>query len=147
MHQIRFVSRKVVAAHIPVPGAILISIHDRSEPPITPLDGWAEVLTLRFHDTDGSQMGLEVFSDDQAREVLQFVDAHRECPEVVVHCQQGHSRSAAIALYLAEKYRSPCFQDQILATKTTWLFYNRLVYFRMLDVDRRFFSFPRQVSR
>ena len=146
MHQIRFVPRKMAAAHTPVPGAVLISIHDRSEPPLTPLEGWADVLTLRFHDTDGSQMGLEVFSDAQAREVLQFVDAHRDCPEVVVHCQMGQSRSAAIALYLSEKYRSPCFKEQSPVTKASWLFYNRLVYFRMLDIDRKFFPSPRQVS-
>jgi len=134
MRSIRFISRKAAAALQPGPGAVLIAIHDRSEPPLTPRHGWTDVLPQRFHDTDGSLMGLEVFSDAQAREVLAFAARHPGA-ELVVHCQQGQSRSAAVALYLAEKYGAPCYQEQVPVTRQTWKFYNELVYRRLASAD------------
>jgi predicted protein tyrosine phosphatase len=134
--QVRFLSRRAAADMQPQPGAVLISIHDRSEPPLTPRAGWAAVLVQRFHDTDGSLMGLEVFSNDQAREVLAFAQQHQDCPELTIHCQQGSSRSAALALFLSEKYGVPCYQEKRLVTRATWKFYNRMVYERTKLVDR-----------
>lgn len=137
MNRIRFVSRRTAAALQPVAGAALISIHDRSEPALELLPGWADVLVQRFHDTDGSLMGLEVFSEEQAREVLAFAAQHQGCAELAVQCHAGHSRSASIALYLSEKYEVPCYQEQAPATRASWKFYNRLVYQRMSQVDRQ----------
>lgn len=136
MKKIRFLSRRAAADLQPQLGAVLISIHDRSEPPLAPRAGWAAILVQRFHDTDGSQMGLEVFSDEQAREVLAFALQHQDCPELVIHCQQGSSRSAALALILSEKYGVPCYQEKRRVTRATWKFYNRLVYERTKLVDR-----------
>ena len=136
MRHVRFLSRRAAADLQPHPGAVLISIHDRSEPPLTPRAGWAAILVQRFHDTDGSQMGLEVFSNDQASEVLKFAQQHQDCPELTIHCQQGSSRSAALALFLAEKYGVPCYQGTKRVTRTTWKFYNRMVYERTKLVDR-----------
>jgi len=135
MQHIRFLPRRVAAAYRPVPGAVLISIHDRSEEPLTAQDGWAAVLVQRFHDTDGEQLGLEVFSDAQAREVLDFVELHQGCTELVVHCSLGQSRSAAVALYLSEKYGVPCFKEQVRVTWENWRIYNRLVYRRLHNAD------------
>lgn len=135
MKQVRFLSRRATADLQPQPGAVLISIHDRSEPPLTPRAGWAAVLVQRFHDTDGSLMGLEVFSNDQAREVLAFAQQHQGCPELTIHCQQGSSRSAALALFLSEKYGVPCYQEKTPVTRATWNFYNRMVYERTKMVD------------
>jgi predicted protein tyrosine phosphatase len=135
MKHIRFLPRTVAAAYRPEPGAVLISVHDRSEPPLTPQEGWADVLVHRFHDTDGDLMGLEVFSEAQARELLAFVERHQDCPELVVHCSLGQSRSAAIAIYLSEKYDVPCFKEQVQVTWETWKLYNRLVYRRLHNAD------------
>jgi predicted protein tyrosine phosphatase len=80
-------------------------------------------------------MGLEVFSEAQAREVLAFAARQHGCMELAVQCHAGHSRSAAIALYLSEKYGVPCYQEQAPATRDSWKFYNRLVYDRLSLVD------------
>lgn len=136
MRRVRFLSRRAAAALQPAPGAVLISIHDRSEPPLAPRAGWADVLVQRFHDTDGSLMGLEVFSNEQARELLSFARTHQGCSELVVHCQQGRSRSAAIALFFAEKYGLPCHQEKTPVTRATWTAFNRMVYERLKLVDR-----------
>jgi predicted protein tyrosine phosphatase len=133
---VRFLSRRQAAETRPRAGAVLISVHDRSEPPLTPLAGWSDILVQRFHDTDGSLMGLEVFSNEQARELLSFVQAHHDCSELVVHCQQGSSRSAAIALFFAEKYGVPCHQVKKPVTRATWKFFNRMVYERLKMVEK-----------
>jgi predicted protein tyrosine phosphatase len=135
MQNIRFLPRAVAAAYRPAPGAVLISIHDRSESPLTPQEGWAEVLVQRFHDTDGEQIGLEVFSEAQARELLGFVEGHQSCSELVVHCSLGQSRSAAVALYFSEKYGVPCYKERVPVTWENWRLYNRLVYRRLYNAD------------
>lgn len=135
MNRIRFLPRVVAGAYRPADNSILISIHDRSEPPLTPQPGWASVLVQRFHDTDGTIMGLEVFSVEQAREILSFVEQHRDCDELIVHCQMGQSRSAGVALYLAEKYGVPCFKESVPVTWENLKVYNRLVYRRLMNVD------------
>lgn len=136
MRHIRFLPRRVAAAYRPEPGAVLISIHDRSEEPLTPQEGWAAVLVQRFHDTDGEQLGLEVFSDEQARALLAFVASHENCAELVVHCSLGQSRSAAVALYLSEKYDVPCYKEQARVTWENWRIYNRFVYRRLHTADQ-----------
>lgn len=128
MQKVTFLPRSVAARWLPQPGSVLISIHDRSEAQLTPQPGWSDVLYLRFHDTDGQQMGLEVFSPAQAQQVLDFVSAHQDCSELVVHCSMGHSRSAAIALFVAETHGVPCFKEQTPVTALSWKSYNRKVY-------------------
>lgn len=131
MNRIRFLPRPVAERYIPAANSVLISIHDVSEAAATLQPGWLDVLVLRFHDTDGQQMGLEVFSETQAREVLAFAQRHQECDELVVHCQMGHSRSAAIAIYLSERYGAPCFKEQRAVNWESWKSYNKLVYRRL----------------
>lgn len=135
MNRIRFLPRVVAGAYRPAANAVLISIHDLSEPPLTPQSGWEAVLFQRFHDTDGTLMGLEVFSVEQARGILAFADKHSDCDELVVHCQMGQSRSAAVALYLSEKYGVPCFKQAAPVNWENLKVYNRLVYRRLMNVD------------
>lgn len=135
MKKIRFLPRVVAGAYKPPAGSVLISIYDRSEAPLTPQEGWDAVLYQRFHDTDGTIMGLEIFSAEQAQEVLDFVSKHSACDELIVHCQMGQSRSAGIALYLAEKYEVPCFKENTPVTWENWKVYNKLVYRKLMNAD------------
>lgn len=107
--------------------ALLISVYDRSDGPLFDVKGWQEVLRLRFHDTDGSQLGLEVFSDAQAHEILAFLERNADCEHIFVHCAAGQSRSAGIALVLGEALSVPTFRkDSPLRANDP--FYNRKVY-------------------
>lgn len=132
--RVTFVPRSVAAQWAPRPESALISIYDRKEQPLQPQGGWDAVLYLRFHDTDGSQGGLEVFSPEQARCILDFVQQNAQKQELVVHCQMGQSRSAAVALFLAELAQVPCFQEGNPVTAAKWPFYNRKVYGTLYDV-------------
>lgn len=135
MKHIRFLPRVVAEQYVPAPNSVLISIHDRSEPPMVAQPGWRDVLVLRFHDTDGQQMGLEVFTQHQARTILAFAERYKDCAELVVHCQMGHSRSAAVAIYLSEKYGVPCFKEQRPVNWESWKSYNKLVYRQLHTED------------
>lgn len=117
-----------VLERIPPPaGAILISVYDRSEQPLDAHEGWKDVLKLRFHDTDGSQLGLEVFSAAQAAAVLDFLERNSDATEVFVHCAAGQSRSAAIAMFIGESQGLPVFK-QNLPLPSSYSLYNRKVY-------------------
>ena len=138
MDKVIFLSRKHAALYRPVAGASLISIHDRSEPQLEPVPGWAEELYLSFHDTDGLSLGLDVFTVEQARQVGQFAERHSGMSELVVHCSMGHSRSAAVALFLSEKYQVPCFKgvaEPVPVTRKNWPYFNRRVYETLVLVD------------
>ena len=128
MDRVIFLPRAIAAQWRPKPGSVLVSIHDRSEEPLKPQPGWTDTLWLRFHDTDGQLMGLEVFDTDHAQRLLTFVKQHVDAPELVVHCQMGQSRSAAVALYFAEREGVPCFKEQTPVSFANWNQYNRKVY-------------------
>jgi predicted protein tyrosine phosphatase len=120
-------SRPLIEKSNPPAGAVLISIYDRSDGPVSLQDGWQDVLGLRFHDTDGSQMGLEVFSTEQAQAILDFLSRNTNCAEIYVHCAAGQSRSAAVALALAEAMGVPATRQR---QPMRWNdpYYNRKVY-------------------
>lgn len=119
--------RLLIEKLAPPAGALLISVHDRSDGPVPLQLGWKDVLHLRFHDTDGSQLGLEVFSDAQAQEILSFLEQNSDCEHIFVNCAAGQSRSAGIALCLAEAMDVPAFRGRV-QMKPNDSYYNRKVY-------------------
>lgn len=135
MHNVTFLSRALAAKHTPVEGSVLISIHDKSEPQFVPGDGWTDVLYLSFHDMDVDTLGLDMFSVDQARQILDFADRHQRSPQIVVHCQMGQSRSGAVAMFLSEKYGVPCFKQTTPVSYLNYKIYNKLVYRVLHNVD------------
>lgn len=138
MNKITFLPRYQAEQYRPESGASLISIYDRSEARLEPGPGWADVLYLRFHDTDGRIMGLEQFTLEHAQQVCQFAESHKDLNELVVHCAMGRSRSAAVALFLAEKYHVPCFRgvtEPVPATWLNWPYFNRQVHTQLVLAD------------
>lgn len=90
------------------PGAVLISIRDPgTERPFLRADEWAQVLELQFHDIaratqeDGTMwdswrlQGYVVPDATHAAEIARFVRQHWD-RSIVVHCEMGLSRSAAV---------------------------------------------------
>ncbi len=129
IRRVTFMSRRKAEALLPgVPSAI-ISIYDVSEQPAEFQRGWLGVLYLRFHDTDGGQMGLETYNRVYAAKALAFVMEHGGTAEhLVVRCNAGQSRSAGMALMLSEALRVPCFKESLPVNAEKYNAYNRLVY-------------------
>jgi predicted protein tyrosine phosphatase len=87
-------------------------------------EGWHSILRLEFDDIDVPEEPCQMFSEQQAREIIAFAqdlqNADRRCTGVLVHCTAGISRSAAIAKWLADRYQLPFPEKYSL--------YNKLVY-------------------
>lgn len=57
------------------------------------------VLTLYFDDIIRPVEGLSCFSEADAGEILDFIQAHRAVDTLLVHCYGGESRSRAVAAF------------------------------------------------
>lgn len=112
MDRITFISRRHAAQLKPPENSVLISIHDKTEPQLPVREGWGDVLYVRFHDSSGNLMGMEDFSAEHAKLILDFAAKHHACEEMIVHCQLGQSRSAAVALFLSEQLGIACQRPQ-----------------------------------
>ena len=113
--RVQFFSRQVIEG-MPHgdPRTALISITDPGDPARLP-EGWAAVLRLEFDDIvppfpilirDGNQhRDLAPFDASMATQVLEFVGAVLpDVNRIIVHCNAGISRSAAVARFLADYY-------------------------------------------
>lgn len=86
-------------------------------------DGWHSVLRLEFDDIDVEEEPYIIFNELHAEQIIDFVteacDSH-EVEGILIHCQAGISRSAAVAKWIAERYELP-FPDK-------YMLFNKHVY-------------------
>lgn len=86
-----------------------ISITSPGKPPAQLQPGWGALYRIAFFDVwPGRFEGQPLFSQAQARELLDFIEAmppHIE--HLVVHCHAGVSRSAAVARLVARNHKLP----------------------------------------
>jgi predicted protein tyrosine phosphatase len=79
---------------------VLIRITNPSEP-FMPLQNeriYKEILELKFYDFLSEQNGLTIFNENHLDTIIRFFEKHSNCKNMVVHCDYGVSRSAAIAV-------------------------------------------------
>jgi predicted protein tyrosine phosphatase len=87
----------------------LISIRDPGSPSVRvpKQSGQVEVLELQFHDAEPTSSmtlpsGIEIITEEQAKTVAEFVRRlHAAVDGFAVHCEQGMSRSPAVAVAIA----------------------------------------------
>jgi predicted protein tyrosine phosphatase len=82
----------------------LISIATPGERP-PKLPHFLERLSLEFADVEDYQEPAVEFDDEHAKAILEFVariHSQDKAWRLIVHCKAGISRSAAVALYVAE---------------------------------------------
>ena len=83
----------------------LISICEKGDfPAVHENDYMKGRLNLQFHDSDVEKEGEILFSEDHARQVLDFYEAmaERNVSVMYVHCLMGQARSAAVAAALTK---------------------------------------------
>ncbi len=56
-------------------------------------------LTLYFDDIENEVEGAVLFSADQAKQVIDFIQAHRRVETLLIHCYGGQSRSRAVGAF------------------------------------------------
>jgi predicted protein tyrosine phosphatase len=59
---------------------------------------YKDILELSFYDFTDNSSGLYVFNENLLDKVLAFFNAHKFCDNMVIHCDQGMSRSAGVAV-------------------------------------------------
>lgn len=57
------------------------------------------VLTLHFDDIEKEVDGAVLFSQQQAEQIIEFVNLHRQAETLLVHCYGGESRSRAVGAF------------------------------------------------
>jgi predicted protein tyrosine phosphatase len=97
------------------------------------MDGWHSVYRVTFHDADPENIKTKKvrfpITDEQAIKIVEFVKAvSPEVKTIVVHCGGGISRSAAVAKWIATKYR--------LSFDDTYDRYNKYVFNALLKADK-----------
>lgn len=120
---ITFVPRKI-AENMDDGDAVLISVIHSDQPFPEHHSGWEDIHYFVFDDITMSTGGLITFDLDMATKLVSLV---KTCDsDIVVHCEAGMSRSAAIAKWVADNYDF----DLVLHPKGigTVAHYNELVY-------------------
>lgn len=64
-----------------------------------------DVLTLYFDDMENEVPGLKLFTQEDAYKIINFVEQYNDISKIIVHCYAGQSRSASVAIAIAEKYK------------------------------------------
>lgn len=140
VQKVVFLSRERAEVTRGEPGAVIVSIHDASEPAATLRTHWAERLTLKFHDTEDEEGVQTPYTDTDARQVLQMVLRHRHtAPAIYVHCRHGQSRSAGIAIAISELLEVPCFKHRDQVSREKYPHLNRRVYRRTRNLAEQEF--------
>jgi len=126
--------------------SILISLNSPpaitrgSSPPKLIEAAWSQILRLEFHDADGSGRSIDhritevvdknqlsLFTEHQAIEILKFLRSNQDNhTQVIVHCEGGISRSAAVSKFVAQIYN--------LEFPEGYSLYNRHVFSTLLRV-------------
>lgn len=124
MRSITFVPR-VVAQGMQGNGKILISIvhSDQSLPEHN--QGWRDISYQVFDDITGASGRLVMFDVEQAQEIIEFVDSYKW--DIVVHCEAGMSRSAAVAKWFSDNREDVKLIHHREGIGTVG-YYNNLVY-------------------
>ena len=129
MKSVVFYPRAVAEKLTPTGREVIVSIHDRTQGPTALQSGWKDVLRLSFHDTDVAKEDYDLFNEAQAREVIDFIERHTDVERIVVHCNMGVSRSAAVAMFIADQQERTLFQQgRSFFHPDRPAQYNRLVY-------------------
>ena len=117
---VEFVSRSAAVYRDGHADTIVISIHSSFDEPARLQDGWKDKLVLGFDNVEAISHRLVRFGRTDAESVIAFLQKHEQsATHVLVHCDEGTSRSPAIARFVAETYGLP-----LPAVKT----HNRWVY-------------------
>ena len=129
MKSVVFYPRAIAEKLQPTGDEVIVSIHDRVQGPAALREGWSSVLRLSFHDMDVAADGYDLFSKEQAQEVIDFIGKHVDVKRIVVHCNMGVSRSAAVAMFISDQQERNLFQQgRAFFHPDLPAQYNRLVY-------------------
>ncbi len=109
--KVSYVSRRIAERMRGCADTVVISITDPDAEPARLADGFRAVHRSAFWDVtqkwvtrDGERWPISLA---QAEAMVRFINGWHDCPDplqLLVHCEAGLSRSAAVARYIHERY-------------------------------------------
>ena len=122
---IAYTNRRHITAIVPDNDSALISI-TTSDGDWPAVEGWRNILQLKFDDIDEEAKGRVLFNEEMAKAIIDFVE--RTAPSrLFINCDAGMSRSAGVAAALYE-----IFEKRRIAN--AYPFHNRHVARVLLNV-------------
>jgi predicted protein tyrosine phosphatase len=120
LQSVEFVSRSEAVYRNGHADTIVISIHSSFDAPARLQEGWKDKLVLGFDNVEAITHRLVRFGRTDAEAVISFLQKHdQSARHVLVHCDEGTSRSPAIARFVAETYGLPL---PALKTHNRWVY-------------------------
>ncbi len=58
---------------------------------------YRDILCLKFYDLEDENSALHLFNKTHLDKIMDFFEHHKNCNNMVIHCDEGRSRSAAVA--------------------------------------------------
>ena len=113
IHSLQYVSLDEALEFVPSTPTVAISILSPGRTAAALHTGIADTLRLNFHDgvhKENNPTETALFSAEHARAVIAFLHQHHSAPDarhLLIHCEAGISRSAAIAVFAASECRLP----------------------------------------
>jgi predicted protein tyrosine phosphatase len=113
IQSLEFLSVDEAEAYMPQIATVAISILTPGRAPALLHRDIEDILRLYFH--DGVPYGtaprkVDLFSSEQAQAVIDFLRRNHDQPQprhLLIHCEAGISRSAAVAVFSASECRLP----------------------------------------
>lgn len=109
---IEYTSRRDIERRQPAADTVVLSIRGFDERPPRLARGWGDVLSMQFDDVvPGEGFGCEEpMTPDDARRISAWIGhwaQARQPVKLLIHCNAGVSRSAAVALWASHALRRP----------------------------------------
>lgn len=135
IRQVKFVSREHAESLAGNPRTAVISITDPGQPDANLCTDFKDILRLSFYDAIPAEEYLPapmpgMFDHVMARRIGNFVHELRNDPDdisVMVHCEYGVSRSAAVALFVEAYAEAPLTAREFACDANQWVL-DRLQY-------------------
>lgn len=103
--EVGFMSRPLAMTTGPWGKAGIISITSEKSDRVRLMKGWRRVLRLHFHDIERPEPGRIAFDESHADAILDWLEKVEGRLETIhVHCNAGKHRSAAVAMFIVERY-------------------------------------------
>jgi len=128
-------SRTDAESYTPSGVEVCVSITEPGQSPAILSSSFTSVLRLTFSDVTSMRLLKPedvVFSRAHAETILDFIAQCQHVDRVVVHCEKGRSRSAAVAMALCEMLSGPV--DELERRFPEW---NRLIRSALSEAAER----------
>ena len=143
INNVHFVSREHAESLAGSPSTAVISITDPGTPDANLCAEFKDVLRLSFYDAVPAEEYLPapmpgLFDHVMARQIGNFVHELRDDPSdisVMVHCEYGVSRSAAVALFVEAYAEAPLTAREFAYDANQWVVDRLLHQYPELQID------------